>query len=39
MQAGDREKIGLHGLDVTRLGLGGTTFGNMYSAIADQEAL
>ena len=39
MQAGDREKIGLHGLEVTRLGLGGTTFGNMYSALDDQEAL
>lgn len=39
MQAGDREKIGLHGLEVTRLGLGGTTFGNMYSALDDQEGL
>ncbi len=39
MQACDREKIGLHGLEVTRLGLGGTTFGNMYSALDDQEAL
>ncbi|MEE2871490.1 MAG: aldo/keto reductase, partial [Candidatus Latescibacterota bacterium] len=39
MQAGDREKIGLHGLEVTRLGLGGTTFGNMYSALDEQEGL
>ena len=39
MQAGDREKIGLQGLEVTRLGLGGTTFGNMYSALDDQEGL
>ena len=39
MQARDREKIGLHGLEVTRLGLGGTTFGNMYSALDEQEGL
>ena len=39
MQAGDREKIGLHGLEVTRLGLGGTTFGNLYSALDEQEGL
>ncbi len=39
MQAGDREKIGLHGLEVTRLGLGGTTFGNMYSALDEQVGL
>ena len=39
MQAGDREKIGLQGLEVTRLGLGGTTFGNMYSALDEQEGL
>ena len=39
MRAGDREKIGPHGLEVTRLGLGGTTFGNMYSALSEQEGL
>ena len=37
MQARDREKVGLQGLEVTRLGLGGTTFGNMYSALDEQE--
>jgi D-threo-aldose 1-dehydrogenase len=39
MQAGDREKVGLQGLEVTRLGLGGTTFGNLYSALDEQEGL
>ncbi len=39
MRAGDREKIGPHGLEVTRLGLGGTTFGNMYSVLGEQEGL
>jgi len=39
MQASDREKVGLQGLEVTRLGLGGTTFGNMYSALDEQEGL
>ena len=39
MRAGDREKIGPHGLEVTRLGLGGTTFGNMYSVLSEQEGL
>ena len=39
MKAGDREKVGPHGLEVTRLGLGGTTFGNMYSALKEQEGL
>lgn len=39
MRAGDKEKIGPHGLAVTRLGLGGTTFGNMYSALSEQEGL
>ena len=39
MRAGDREKIGPHGLEVTRLGMGGTTFGNMYSVLSEQEGL
>jgi len=39
MQAGDREKVGLQGLEVTHLGLGGTTFGNLYSALDEQEGL
>ena len=39
MKACDREKVGSHGLEVTRLGLGGTTFGNMYSALEEQEGL
>lgn len=39
MKASDREKVGSHGLEVTRLGLGGTTFGNMYSALEEQEGL
>ena len=39
MRAGDREKIGPHGLTVTRLGLGGTAFGNLYSALSEQEGL
>ena len=39
MRAGDKEKIGPHGLEVTRLGLGGTTFGNMYSVLSEQEGL
>ena len=39
MQAGDREKVGPHGLEVTRLGLGGTTFGNMSSALDEQTGL
>jgi len=39
MQAGDREKVGLQGLEVTRLGLGGTTFGNLYSVLDEQEGL
>lgn len=39
MQASDRESVGSHGLQVTRLGLGGTTFGNMYSALDEQEGL
>ena len=39
MLAGDREKVGSQGLEVTRLGLGGTTFGNMYSALDEQEGL
>ena len=36
MRAGDKEKIGPHGLEVTRLGMGGTTFGNMYSVLSEQ---
>lgn len=39
MRAGDKEKIGPHGLEVTRLGLGGTTFGNLYSVLSEQEGL
>ena len=39
MQAGDRERVGSQGLEVTRLGLGGTTFGNMYSALDEREGL
>ena len=39
MRASDREKIGPHGLEVTRLGLGGTAFGNLYSALGEQEGL
>ena len=39
MRAGDREKVGPHGLEVTRLGMGGTTFGNMYSVLSEQEGL
>ena len=39
MRAGDKEKIGPHGLEVTRLGMGGTTFGNMYSVLSEQEGL
>ena len=31
--------MGPHGLEVTRLGLGGTTFGNMYSVLSEQEGL
>ena len=31
--------MGRHGLEVTRLGLGGTTFGNMYSVLSEQEGL
>ena len=39
MRAGDKEKIGPHGLEVTRLGMGGTTFGNMYSVLSEQEGM
>lgn len=39
MRAGDRETIGSHGLAVTRLGLGGTAFGNLYSALSEEEGL
>ena len=38
MKAGDREKVGPHGLEVTRLGLGGTAFANMYAAITEEES-
>ena len=39
MQANDREKIGPYALEVTRLGLGGTAFGNMYSALDEAAAI
>ncbi len=39
MKAGAKEIVGSRGLQITRLGLGGTAFGNMYSALGDQEAL
>lgn len=38
MKASDREKIGPYNLEVTRLGLGGTAFGNMYSALDEAAA-
>ncbi len=39
MKASDGEKVGSHGLQVTRLGLGGTAFGNMYSALDEEAAV
>ncbi len=38
MKANDREKVGVRDLSVTRLGLGGTAFGNMYSALDEAAA-
>ena len=38
MKASDRETVGSHGLEITRLGLGGTAFANMYAAISEQES-
>jgi D-threo-aldose 1-dehydrogenase len=39
MKASDREKIGPYNVEVTRLGLGGTAFGNMYSALDEAAAV
>lgn len=38
MKANDRESVGPHGLEFTRMGLGGTAFGNLYSAIDEKAA-
>jgi len=39
MKANDKEKMGPYDLQVTRLGLGGTAFGNMYSALDESAAV
>ena len=39
MKASDREKIGPYDLEVTRLGLGGTAFGNMYLPMDEDAAV
>ncbi|MFT5088452.1 MAG: D-threo-aldose 1-dehydrogenase [Candidatus Latescibacterota bacterium] len=39
MKANDKEKMGPYGLQVTRLGLGGTAFGNMYSALDEAASV
>ena len=38
MRAGDRQRVGTRGLEVTRLGLGGTAFGNMYARLDETDA-
>ena len=39
MKAGDRHPIGDQGLQVTQLGLGGTSYANMYSAVSESLAV
>tara|TARA_B100001250_G_scaffold278813_1_gene241218 strand:- start:56 stop:1084 length:1029 start_codon:yes stop_codon:yes gene_type:complete len=38
MKATDTENIGVNGLEITRLGIGGTALGNMYSASSSKDA-
>lgn len=38
MEAEKRQRIGPYGLEVTQMGLGGTTFGNIYRAVDDRDA-
>jgi D-threo-aldose 1-dehydrogenase len=38
MRASDRQRVGTRGLEVTRLGLGGTAFGNMYARLDETDA-
>lgn len=38
MQADKRQKVGPYGLEITQMGLGGTTFGNIYNAVDDGDA-
>ncbi len=38
MRASDRQRVGVQGLEVTRLGLGGTAFGNMYARLDETAA-
>ena len=39
MNAGDKQSIGNQGLEVTQLGLGGTSYANMYSAVSEGVAV
>ena len=39
MQVSDRQGVGRYGLEFTRMGLGGTAFGNMYTALDDEIAV
>ncbi len=39
MDAGDKQSIGDQGLEVTQLGLGGTSYANMYSAVTEPVAV
>ena len=38
MRASDRQRVGTRGLEVTRLGLGGMAFGNMYARLDETDA-
>lgn len=39
VNAGDKQSIGSQGLELTRLGLGGTSYANMYSAVSESVAV
>ena len=38
MRASDPQRVGTRGVEVTRLGLGGTAFGNMYARLDETAA-